>query len=66
MALLLDKKSRRQWTIYEKWSVVEALLGSGMSVTEYCKDRAGIGEVLDWQRVSEWKKHYDQARVDDI
>ena len=44
MALLMEKKSRRVWTIYEKWSVVEALLGSGMSVTEYCKDRARIGE----------------------
>ena len=47
MALLLDKKSRRRWTVYEKWSVVEALLGSGMSVTEYCKDRARIWEALD-------------------
>ena len=29
MALLVEKASRNFITIYEKWSVVEALLGSG-------------------------------------
>ena len=37
---LTEKKTREWWTIYEKWAVVEALLGSGMSITEYCRDRA--------------------------
>ena len=27
---LTEKKTREWWTIYEKWAVVEALLGSGM------------------------------------
>ena len=29
---LIEKKTRDWWTIYQKWSVVEALLGSGMTV----------------------------------
>ena len=29
-----EKKTREWWTIYEKWAVVEALLGSGMSITD--------------------------------
>ena len=32
MALLVEKASRNFITIYEKWSVVEALLGSGMTI----------------------------------
>ena len=40
---LTEKKTREWWTIYEKWAVVEALLGSGMSITEYCRDRAQYG-----------------------
>ena len=46
---LIEKKTRDWWTIYQKWSVVEALLGSGMTVTEYCKNRAQHGQILDWQ-----------------
>ena len=55
-----EKKTREWWTIYEKWAVVEALLGSGMSITEYCRDRAQYGQNLDWQRVSEWKNQYEK------
>ena len=44
---LTEKKTREWWTIYEKWAVVEALLGSGMTVTEYCKDRAQYGQYGD-------------------
>ena len=43
---LTEKKTREWWTIYEKWAVVEALLGSGMSITEYCRDRAQYGQNL--------------------
>ena len=57
---LTEKKTREWWTIYEKWAVVEALLGSGMSITEYCRDRAQYGQNLDWQRVGEWKNQYDK------
>ena len=39
MALLVEKASRNFITIYEKWSVVEALLGSGMTIAEYCRER---------------------------
>ena len=48
----MEKKTRTVWTLYEKWSVVEALLGSGMTVTEYCRDRARIGDILLWKRLT--------------
>ena len=48
---LTEKKTRTVWTIYEKWDFVEAPLGSGMSITEYCRDRAQYGQNLDWRRV---------------
>ena len=34
---LKEKFTREWWTIYEKWAVVEALLGSGRTVVEYCQ-----------------------------
>ena len=44
MALMLgEKKSRQSWKLYQKWGVVEALLGSGMGVTQYCEHRKASG-----------------------
>ena len=40
MALIMEKKPRNWTTISQKWGVVEALLDSGMTVVEYCRDRA--------------------------
>ena len=66
MALSMEKKTRTVWTLYEKWSVVEALLGSGMTVTEYCRDRSRVGQSLDWQRVAEWKQTYEKQTYEKL
>ena len=51
--MLGEKKSRQSWKLYQKWGVVEALLGSGMGVTQYCEHRKASGETLDFQRVDD-------------
>ena len=58
MALATEKKGRAVVTIQQKWGFVEALLGSGIDVVEFWKDRARIGQALDWQRLSDWKVQY--------
>ena len=35
MADIVNKQKRTSWKLYTKWSVVEALLGSGMNLSDY-------------------------------
>ena len=50
MATICEKKARETWTLFKKWSVVEAFLSSGKDAKEYLENyQKSTGDRIDEQ-----------------